>query len=426
MEGDSRLPWLIAAILLLVAFFFAAAETALSSASRTRLKTLADSGNAKAEDALSVLDEFDRAITTILIGTNIVHITIATIITVAVTERWGVSAVTVSTIITTLIVFFAGEMLPKSIAKKYPETISMGCAATIQFFMVIFKPFAWLLTKIGQGVSNVTAGEPELSVTEDELYDIIEDMTEEGALDEEQGELISAALDFADVTVESILTPRVDLVAIDCNDSLQNIMADIKSCNHSRLPVYENSIDNIIGILQIRKFIKAYMHLGDALELKPLLDEPMFVHQSTNVADLLPVMSRNKQNIAVVTDNYGGTLGIVTIEDMLEELVGEIWDEDDVVEENIVDLRDGKYSVSADEHAGDVFAALDFEDPEKNEQLDNTVMGAWALEQFPQIPTVGESFDYHGLIVTVEQMEHNRIRRLTVSLPPREKEADEA
>ena len=426
MDGDSRLPFILAILLLFCAAYFAVAETAFASASRNKIKTAADRGDSRAESALYVLDHFDRAISTLLIGTNIVHIAAASLVTVAVTRLWGLNAVSVSTIVTTIVVFFAGEMLPKSIAKKYPERLSKATAPSLRFFMLLFWPVSSLLTLIGRGAAALTKGDPEISVTEDELYDIIEDMTEEGSLDEEQGDLISSALQFGEVTVESILTPRVDLEAIDIDDSLEEILSQVKSQNHSRLPVYEKSVDNIIGILQIRRFIKSYLREGQALDLRSLLDEPFFIHQSTNIDELLPLLSKNRANMAVVTDNYGGTLGIVTVEDILEELVGEIWDEDDVVEEPIVSLGEGVVLADADESVSDVMEQLDYEDPDEDEELVNTRMGEWAYEQFTSIPRVGDSFRYHELEITVSAMEHNRIRKLKVSLLPREEEGGEA
>ena len=425
MDGDSRLPFILAIMLLFCAAYFAVAETAFASASRNKIKTAADRGDSRAETALYVLDHFDRAISTLLIGTNIVHIAAASLVTVAVTRRWGLNAVSISTIVTTIVVFFAGEMLPKSIAKKYPERLSKATAPSLRFFMLLFWPISSLLTLIGRGAAALTKGDPEISVTEDELYDIIEDMTEEGSLDEEQGELISSALQFGEVTVESILTPRVDLEAIDIEDSLEEILSQVKSQNHSRLPVYEKSVDNIIGILQIRRFIKTYLREGQSLDLRSLLDEPFFIHQSTNIDELLPLMSKKRANMAVVTDNYGGTLGIVTVEDILEELVGEIWDEDDVVEEPIVSLGEGVVLADADESVSDVMEQLDYEDPDGDEELVNTRMGEWAFEQFTSIPRVGDSFRYHELEITVSAMEHNRIRKLKVSLLPKEEEGGE-
>ena len=421
MDGDSRLPmtpWILAVVLLLLAAYFAVTETAIASVSRSRIKAKADRGDPRAENALDVLDHFDQAVTTLLICTNIVHIAAAAIVTVAVTARWGLSAVSVSTLITTIVVFFAGEMLPKSIAKSRSERFTLANAGTLKLLMALFKPLSAALTAIGQWAAGLTRGDPEISVTEDELYDLIEDMTEEGTLNEEQGELISSALQFGEVTVESILTPRVDLAAIDIEDSPDEILAQIKAQNHSRLPVYEGSIDNIIGILQIRKYIKAYLREGLSLDIRPLLDEVFFVHQSTNIDELLPVMSKRKHNLAVVTDNYGGTLGIVTVEDIVEELVGEIWDEEDVVEEPVLEIEPGVLLVDADESVSDAFERLGYEDPEEDESLVNTLMGEWAYEQFTVLPRTGDSFTYHRVFVRVERMEHNRILKLRVTLLP--------
>ena len=426
MDDGSRLPWIIALLLLFAAAFFAVTETAFASSSRTRIRLADDHGNPRAKEALYVLDNFDQAISTLLICTNIVHIAAASVVTLAVTRMWGLSAVSISTVITTIVVFFAGEMLPKSVAKKYSEPIALFTAPSLCFFMKLFSPLSKLLTAIGQAAAALSPGDEQVSVTEDEIYDIIEDMTEEGSLDEEQGELISSALQFGEVTVENVLTPRVDLVSLNISASHREIIDTIKACTHSRLPVYEGSIDNIIGVLQIRKYIKAYMRLGEELNIRPILDEVFFIHQSTNIDELLPLMSRRKLNMAVVTDNYGGTLGIVTVEDILEELVGEIWDEDDVVEEPMVEIAEGVYLVDADESVADVFDTLGYEDPEEDEELINTLMGEWAYEQFPSIPRTGDSFSYHRINVTVKSMVHNRIMKLQVTLSPEETEGGEA
>ena len=415
MDDGSRLPWIIAALLLVCAAFFAVTETSMASASRSRIKASAERGDFRAKKTLYVLDNFDLAISTLLICTNIVHIAAASIVTLAVTKKWGVSAVSISTIITTVVVFFAGEMLPKSVAKKYSDTLALSCAPVLCFFMKLFAPLSKLLTWIGQAAAKLTPGDSQISVTEDELYDIIEDMTEEGSLDEDQGDLISSALQFGEVTVESVLTPRVDIVAININSSHAELLSLIKSTNHSRLPVYEGSIDNIIGILSIRKFIKTYLREGENMDVRALLDEPYFIHGSTNIDGLLPVMSKKRLNMAVVTDNYGGTLGIVTVEDILEELVGEIWDEDDVVEEPYIALPDGGWDCTAEMTVSDVFELLEL-DEDDDDEFTNKLLGEWAYEQFDAIPSVGDSFEYENVAVTVSEMRNNRILRLRVRL----------
>ena len=426
-DGGSNISWLLTVgILILCAMLFAMMETAFASVSRTRLKALADKGRSDAKTAISITDHFDRAITTLLICTNIVHIAAASVVTVNVTRIWGVSAVTLSTLITTLAVFFFGEMMPKSIARKYSERISLSMAGLLHFLMVILTPISAVLTWIGNAVSSLTKGDSDVSVTEDEIYDIIEDMTEQGTLDEDQGDLISSALMFQEVSAESILTSRVDLASLDVSMSQQEILDFIKSTNHSRLPVYEGTIDHIIGILQIRKYIRTYLLEGKIKDVRDLLDEVLFVHQSAKIADLFEEMTEKKLNVAVVTDNYGGTLGIVTIEDILEELVGEIWDEDDQVEENIVQIADDLYSVKASEHVIDVLDDLNIHYSDEEEQrITNKLMSELAFENFPQIPSEGDSFDYLNTQITVQIMKQNRIIRLKVKVNDVKKGEDE-
>ena len=415
MDDGSQMTWLIVILLLFAAMFFAITETAFASVSRVRLKTDAERGDKRAEKALYITDHFDRAITTLLICTNIVHIATASIVTVYVTKRWGVSAVSISTLITTLVVFFFGEMLPKSIARKYSEQLSLATAGILGALMTVLKPAAALLTLIGNAVAKLIKGDDEASVTESDIYDIIEDMAEVGTINEEQSELISSALQFGDVTVESILTSRMDVAAIDINMPQEEILQFIKEQNHSRLPVYEGTIDNIIGILHIRRYIRYYIRKGEALDIKPLLYEPFFIHQSTKIDDLLTIMSRKKINIAVVTDNYGGTLGIVTDEDILEELVGEIWDEDDRAVRNVVPMTDGSYSVNPEEDILDVLDELGMEYSEDDEQrIGHKLMNELAYEAFPSFPVAGDSFHFLGTKISVLVMRHNRIMRLKV------------
>lgn len=417
MDDGSRSFLAVIIILLFLAAYFATAETAFASVSRVKLKTRLDRGDGRAKKALRVLDNFDRAITTILIGTNIVHIVIAAMVTVFVTRKWGVSVVTVSTVVTTIAVFFIGEMLPKSIAKKYSERMALSTAGSLCFFMSVFGPMAAVLTAIGKQAARLTRGDPEVSVTEDELYDIIEDMTDEGSLDTERGELVSSALSFADVTAETVLTARVDVAAVDVNWDRDALLAFIKDQRHSRLPVYEGTIDHIIGVLQIRKYLKAYIRTGEAPDLRSLLDEAYFVHRSMKIDELLPVMSTRKLNLAIVTDNYGGTLGIVTVEDILEELVGEIWDEDDEVEENFVPLGGGRYEVDAEMTVGEVFDRLKLDIGKFEPDLEYKLMGEWAYERFDRIPSERDSFSSGDLLVTVSRMRQNRIVKLIVQVP---------
>ena len=413
---DDMSSWLLIAVLLLCAAYFAAAETAYASVSRIRIKAIAEKGDRRAVKALEILDQFEKAITTILIGNNIVHLATASVATLIATRKWGLSAVAVSTVITTMVVFFAGEMLPKSIGKRYSEHIALAVASPLRFLMRVFSPISSLLALIGAGVTRLTGKDTEVTVTEDELYDIIETMKDEGELDAEKGELVHSALVFDDITVESILTARVDVIALDVASEPEAVIQLIREQYHSRIPVYRGSIDNIIGVLQIRKYIKAYMKQGTAVELESLLDAPYFIHQSGKIDDLLREMSLRKLNMAVVTDNYGGTLGIVTVEDILEELVGEIWDEDDEIVELFVSLPDGRFEFDAELEVEEVLERIGYEDPEDRD-WEHKLIGEWVYEQFDLIPREGDSFGYHALRFSISKMQQNRIVKLIAELP---------
>ena len=421
MDDGSILSVLIILALLLCADYFAVCETSFASVSRIRLKTAMERGDRQANKAMYVCEHFDKAITTILIGTNIVHLSCASYVTVLVTRRWGISAVTLSTFVTTIVVFFVGEMLPKSIAKKYSLRLALGTASSLVFFMHLLTPVSFALTKIGEFASHLTRGDSEVSVTEDELYDIIESMTDEGNLDSEQGDLVHSALAFGDLTAESILTARVDMETIDVDDPLGEVLAQVKASRHSRIPVYQDSVDNIIGVLQIRRFMREYLRKREKTDLRSLLDEPYFVHQSAKIDELLSVMSSKKINMTIVTDSYGGTVGIVTVEDILEELVGEIWDEDDEVVEPCVDHGDGSYSFDAGVDIEDAFAFMDYEDPDETD-FDHKLLGEWVYEQFEAIPREGDSFSYNGLRVTVEKVQQRRIMKLRIQRLPEGRE----
>lgn len=421
MEDGSRLSWIIIAVLFCFAAYFAVAETAFASVSKIKIRAGVERGDKRAEKAMKILDDFDKAVTTVLIGTNIVHLVIASMVTVLVQRRFGLAAVTAGSLVTTIAVFFLGEMLPKSIAKRYSERLALTTAGSLCFFMRLFTPISFLLTKIGQAAAALSGKEGEVSVTEEELYDIIEDMTDGGALNEAQGELISSALEFGDITVDSILTARVDMEAIDVKSTPEEIVQYLKDHRHSRYPVYEGTNDHIIGTLQLRKYLKAYRKNKNP-DLHGLLDEPFFVHYSMSVADLVEDISAKKLSMAIVLDDFGGTRGIVTVEDILEELVGEIWDEEDIVVEEFIVRGNGKYLASGNMTVGEIFEHMDLELAAGDEELEYKRASEWAFEQFRHIPNVGESFTYESVTVMVTRMRQNRIVQLALTVPEMPKE----
>lgn len=329
MDADSRISLIFIFVLLLLAAVFAISETAFASASQSKIKVSADRGDDRAERALDILENIETAISTLLICTNIVHLTIATAVTVMVTRLWGLSVVSISTIITTLVVFFAGEMLPKSIAKKNPEKFALRTAGLLSVMMKVFSPLAKLLTWIGMQAAKLTKGEPEISVTEDELLDIFEDLNEEGVLDDEQEDMLSSVLEFTDTRTGRILTPKRKIVGLDVNLPKDRILEELNTMTHSRIVVYDGEIDKVVGILRIREYLKEYLNTGIIPDIREMSDEPYWVSSKTMADELLEEMSRARQNIALVKGVNGKFIGLVSIEDILEELVGDIFDESD-------------------------------------------------------------------------------------------------
>ena len=424
MDDGSWLSWILFAALVLAAAFFALCETAASSVSRVRLKARQELGERRAEKALYIQDPFDAAISTILVGTNIVHISAATLVTVMVARTWGTRWVALGTVLCTVIIFFAGETLPKTIARRAPERHALGTAAALAGLMKGLGPLARLLSKTGAFFASRIGGEAEVTVTEDELYDIIDIMTDEGELDEDSGELIQSALTFGDITAERVFTPRVDVDALDAESGPEEVLAFVRDKKHSRIPVYRGSIDNVVGILRASAYMRAYLRDKETPDLPALLDAPCFVHQSASVDEVLEEMTRRKVSIAVVTDNYGGTAGIVTVEDILEELVGEIWDEDDVAVDDFRTLDDGSCLADADLDMEEVLERLGYEDPEDTD-WEHKPLGEWVYEHFDMIPAKGDSFDWQGLRVQVEEIDHRRIRTLRITRLPGEETGGE-
>lgn len=425
MDPDSR-TIIIVCLLFVASAYCALTETAVSSVSKTKIKVRADKGNGSAQKVLYVLDNFEDAITTLLICTNIAHIAAASVATAAVTRRWGLSAVTASTFIMTLAMFLIGEMLPKSIGKKLSEKSSLACAGLLVVLMKVLRPLTAVLSGIGKLTLRIAGSREEVSVTEDEIYDIIEDMTEEGSIDEEQSELISSALSFGDITVTSIMTPRVDVEGIDINMSKEDILNEILRQNHSRLIVYDKTIDKVVGVLQIRRFLKSYISRHVIPDIRRMTDKVFFAHQSMPIDELFDNMTENRFNIAVVLDGFGGTLGIVTIEDILEEIVGEIWDEDDEIREPIVKLSDDTVLASCDETVESVFDELDYEEEDESaeERFTNLLLCDFIYEQVGSIPKKGDSFEYKGLKIRVEEVDQNRVLTAKIVKLPKETEKD--
>ncbi len=412
MDGDSWISLFLIIVLLFMGAYFAASEIALSSVNKVRIRLLADKKDRGAKNVQYILDHFDKALSTILIGNNLSHILASSITTVMATRLWGTNAVAATTLVLTVIVFFFAELLPKNIAKKYSEHFSQAIAGSLIVIMHICTPFAFLLTALGNAAAKLF-GDGGGSVTEDEFHDMVENIAEEGNLEAQKGELVQSVLSFGYHTVGDVLTVRVDMEAIDDMDSVDEILERVRNVHHSRLPVYHESIDNVVGILSCRKYIKAYLKDRDKVDLKKIMDPPFFVHASTEIADLLPAMNKRKANMAIVTDDYGGIEGLVTVEDILEELVGDIWDEDDVVVENFVKVDDHTWDVDASMRIDECFGRMGYENYDEDEAAHKSMVSL-AYAAFGNIPKEGDTFQFQDLKITILKMEKRRILTLRI------------
>ncbi|MBR2715671.1 MAG: HlyC/CorC family transporter [Ruminococcus sp.] len=395
-------------ILLCIMFsaFFSCIETAFSCANKIRLKSQADNGVKKAVTALWVCDNFDKVLTAILIGNNVVNLgcsSIATVLCMNIFHNYGAA---IATGATTLLVLTFGEVIPKCFGKEASDTIVLYVASIIKALTLILTPFVYLFIGIKSAVlklANIKKDQP--SVTDDELKYIIESIEEEGILEEQESEMVQSALEFDEKTALEILTPRVDVVLIDADEDEKNIKELVIKERYSRIPVYEDNIDNIIGILQTRDYLEE-LSKNNTPDIKELLTPAHFIYKSRKLSDILADFKEKKLHIAIVTDEYGGMLGIVTMEDLLEEIVGEIWDEDEEEERTYTKLKDGRYIISGDMDLSDLFEIFDLND---NDEIESISVGGFIVEQLGTIPNINQSIQYKNLSITVKRIKNNRI-----------------
>lgn len=403
---------IIIVICVILSAFFSCVETAFSCANKIRLKSQADNGNKRAVTALWVSDNFDKVLTAILIGNNIVNLGCSSIATVLCIDLFHNYGAAIATGATTLLILTFGEVIPKCFGKEASDSIVLYTAGILKALTVILTPFVYFFTGIKTAVmklANIKKDQP--SVTEDELKYIIESIEEEGILEEQESEMVQSALEFDEKTALEILTPRVDVVLIDADDDEKTIRDIIMRERYSRIPVYEDSIDNIIGILQTRDYLEE-LSVGKTPDVKELITEVHFIYKTQKLSDILSDFKRKKLHIAIVTDEYGGMLGIVTMEDLLEELVGEIWDEDEDEERTFTKLKDNSYIISGDMDLCDLFDIFDMNDDDEFESIS---VGGFIIEQFGTIPKVSQSVRYKDLIFTVKRVKNNRILSAFVS-----------
>lgn len=396
--------------LLLLSALFSACETAFSSVNKIRLKAAAQQGSRRAANALALAEAFDKALTAILIGNNLVNIFSASLGTILFTQWFGSGGVGISTLAMTVLVLIFGEILPKSYAKTHAEKMACAFAAPLKGLIRLFTPFILLFNVLSRAVQGKEKEAP--SVTEDELKVIVEQIEEEGVLEEQESDLVRSALEFDEISVTEVLVPRVHVTAIPHDLPIAEIKQIFLSERYSRLPVYEDSIDDMTGFITEKDFFALLETGADSIRpiLKPILRLPEFAR----ISEAMRQMQRSKSHIAVVLDQHGGTKGIVTLEDIIEELVGEIYDEADEVIPLLTRRDDGIYEISGEFGIGDLLDALEL--PDSRITTECASVGGWVTELAGHIPQVGETFTGDWFTVTVLQMEEQRVKRVAFSL----------
>jgi len=383
-------------VLLIVSAFFSMTEMAYSSVGKLRLKTLVEKDVTGSKKALWIVEHFDRTLTTLLVGNNLANIALATVSVILFTGLFGSMPnaetwVTVmNTVVMTIIILIFGEILPKSVAKYHSETICLKISSFIYFIIRIMSPITYPFLVLNRKVTSRVETDNKISVTESDLETIIDTMEEEGSIDEEEADMLQKVLDLSEITVEEIMTPRVDMIAIKVDEDIDNIKEVFFKNRFSRIPVYDERIDNIIGVLSERDFYTKIIK-GQNINLRRLIRKPIFVPATTKVDQLIELLQSHNSHLAFVVDEYGGLDGIVTMEDALEELVGEIYDEHDDVDDPIIKVAENSYIVNADYDLEDLFEDLEIGEAPTSE---STSVGGWLFEMFQDIPEVDEEIEH--------------------------------
>lgn len=398
--------------------YFGGSESAFSAMNKIRIKSKADNGDKKAKNAMYVANNFEKALTTLLIGNNITHIAAASVSTLICSRLFNMTETVtwICTIVTTLIVFLFSEMIPKSFANDRSETTALMFSGSLRFLMKILYPFAvffeWISNFFMKIIARFVKQEERPSITEEELYEIIDTIEEEGVVNEEQGDLMKSALDFSGISARDVMTMRDDIVSVDASLPNDQLLALIRESVHTRLPVYEGDLDNILGVIQIRTFIKAYLK-DPNVDIRTLVIPAYDVSPDAMIEDLLREMRQHKFYLGVVSEN-GKTLGLVTIEDFLEELVGEIWDEDDVVDNDFVKLGGNRTQVNTHLKMGEIYKRLGL-NHRKDHDYDRPLLSI-VIEHFGRIPKEEESFIYRNMEITVDIIESNLVKNVVIRL----------
>ena len=402
------------AFLMVLSAFFSASETAFSSVNKIRLRHDADKGSKKAARALKIAESYDRTLTTILIGNNIVNILSASLGTIVFTELFGAAGVGIATAVMTVLVLIFGEIIPKNLAKENSERFAPASAGLLDVMIKLLYPLSSLFMLLKNKVSGMFKAGGKPSVTEDELKYLIDEIEEEGVLEEQESDLVQNALEFDEKTVEQILVPRVRICAVEKNADISEIRDKFISEGYSRMPVYENDIDNIIGMITEKDLFSLLSRPDPPADVSEIIQKAMHFTEFMRISEALREMQRAKQHIAVVNDQYGGTRGIVTMEDIIEELVGEIYDESDEVDQSFTELGENVYEVAASMAVADMTERMDL--PDDLIKSESNTAGGWAMELFGRIPKTGETVTDGIFTVSIAAADESHVERLTVKV----------
>ena len=422
---DDWFSYILLVILIALSAFFSASETAYTTVNKIRLQNYVDAGSKKAKTALFIAENYDRTLTTILIGNNIVNIGASSIATLLFVKLFGPSGAAISTAVMTILILIFGEVLPKSFAKESSEKFALAFSRPLRILMTVFWPVVFLfiqLKKVAKHISPIKEEETP-TVTEQELKFIVESIEDEGVLEKQESELVQHALEFDEKTVQEVLTPRVDMTTLDIEDDLQTNIGLVLTERFSRSPVCRGTSDRIIGILHTKDLLEALVR-GDAIDLASMVQPAFFVYKTKKLSSLLADFKRNKTHVAIVTDDYGGTVGMVTMEDLLEELVGDIWDEDEEIIRDFVRIDSQHFLISGDLTIRELFDHLDL--PFSNLESNHTSCGGWALEALGHIPQAGEAFQFKNMTLTIQEMDDQRVKKLSVYLAPQPEEEEKS
>ncbi len=399
--------------------FFSATETAFSSYNRTRIKTLAEKGSKRASLVLKLSENYDKLLSTILIGNNIVNIAAASLGTVMFVKIYGDIGATISTVVITVVVLIFGEISPKSIAKDFPEKFAMFSAPIIRFLIWILLPVNFLFTMWKKFLSLFFKDKGDDKMSQEELLMLVDEVQEEGSIDDSEGNLLRNAIEFSDLRAEEILTHRVDIESLSVDSSKEEIADMFATSKFSRLLVYKDDIDNIVGVLHIKDFYTKDGITDKSVE--EIMTTPIFIHKTEKASSLLKRLQTEKSHIAVVLDEFGGTLGIVTMEDILEELVGEIWDEHDDVLEDFKQVGEGEYLVNCDMSMDDFCNFFDVKT-----DSDSSTLNGWIAEKLDKVPEKDDNFLFENLDITVTETDAHRVMSALVKVTaPTDKEEEQ-